>query len=164
MKKNKPVSDSSGASTLISAGSSFEGTSKSTGNIRIEGKFTGTIKCADNVYVHKKARVNADIHAKIVMVHGEVNGNIYSKEKINISDTGQVNGGVEAPALTISTGGHLDGKCRMPTEGKIDESGPQGSFSLLKEEASQFGYHEEGPVHLDTTQDFSEQDAGKRSE
>ncbi|MEF8941992.1 MAG: polymer-forming cytoskeletal protein [Desulfohalobiaceae bacterium] len=163
-KKSKPAPDSSDALTLISAGSSFEGTYKSKGSICIEGRFTGTIEGADNVYVHKGAQVNADIHAKIVMVHGEVNGNIFSKEEINISDSGRVNGGVEAPSLTISTGGYLDGQCRMSAEEKINDSGPQGKFSLRKEEAPQSGHHEEGPIHLDTIQDSSEQDAEERSE
>ncbi|MCF8030027.1 MAG: polymer-forming cytoskeletal protein [Desulfohalobiaceae bacterium] len=163
-KKSKTTPDSSGAPTLIGADSSFEGTYKGNESLCIEGKFTGTIEGADNVYVHKGARVSADIHAKNVMVHGEVNGNIFSKEEINIGPTGQVNGDVESPSLTVSTGGYLNGQCRMSEEEeKTNESGPQGRFSPWKKEAPQSAQHEEGPVHLDTVQDSSEEDAEERS-
>ena len=164
MKKRKPAPDSSVVPTLVNAGSSFEGTCKSNGSICIEGEFTGTIEGADNVYVHKRARVNADIHAKNVMVHGEVNGNIFSEEEINISDTGQVTGGVEAPSLTISSGGYLDGHCRMSAAEKINESEHQGEFSLRKGGTLHSGDYEERLVHLDTIQYSSEQDAEQRSE
>jgi len=166
-KKNKPVSESSESPTLIGADSSFDGVYKGKESIYIEGDFTGTIEATNNVYIHEGARINANVHAKNVMVHGLVNGNIFSTEEINIGPTGQVNGDVETKSLTVATGGCLNGQCRMHLkESALEEREPQGRFgSWKKKEAVQSEPTKEGLVNLETvhTGETSEQETDERS-
>ncbi len=153
-KKNKSNPNTTDSTTLIGADSSFEGIYKGTESIWIEGEFKGTLEGTKNVYVHEGARVEADIWAQFVMVHGEVHGNITSEEEINIGATGRVNGDVQTKSLTVVTGGCLNGQCRMAEKtGAIEESEPQGRFgSWKKKQAVQPEPRDESLVDLESVQ------------
>ena len=101
------------------------------------------------------------------MVHGEVNGNVFSTEEINIGATGQVNGDVETKSLTVVTGGCLNGQCRMyGKENALEEREPQGRFGpWKKKEAVQSEPTKEGLVNLETvnTEEASEQERNEQS-
>ncbi|MCF8085763.1 MAG: polymer-forming cytoskeletal protein [Desulfohalobiaceae bacterium] len=181
-KKHKSNNSSGDSTTLIGADSTFEGTYKGTESIWIEGEFKGTLEGTKNVYVHEGARVEADIWAQFVMVHGEVNGNITSEEEINIGATGRVKGDVATKSLTVVTGGCLNGQCRMAEkDGALEEHEPKGRFgSWKKKEAVQSGSKDESLLDLESvqsepseeegvdlenvpTEDSSEQDTQERS-
>jgi cytoskeletal protein CcmA (bactofilin family) len=161
-KKQRSNHVSSDSTTLIGADSSFEGTYKGRESICIEGEFSGTIQGTNNVYVHEGARVQADIRATFVMVHGEVNGNITSEEEINIGATGQVNGDVETKSLTVVTGGCLNGQCRMAVnQSAVEEREPQGRFgSWKKKEAVESEPRDESLVDLESVQSQSSNEEG----
>ena len=159
-KKGKANNDSAGSPTLIGADSSFEGTYKGKESICIEGAFSGTIEGTNNVYVHEGAKVQADIQATFVMVHGVVNGNVSADEEINIGATGRVNGDVKTKSLTVTTGGCLNGQCRMPDkDGALEESEPKGRFGSWKKEAVQSEPKDERLVDLESVQPGSSEES-----
>lgn len=160
--KNESNPNSADSTTFIGADSSFEGICQGTETIWIEGEFKGTLEGTKNVYVHEGARVEADIWAQFVMVHGEVNGNITSEGEINIKTTGRVNGDVQTKSLTVETGGCLNGQCRMgDNAGAIEESEPQGRFgSWKKKQAVQSESRDESLVDLESVQPESSEEEG----
>ncbi len=111
-----PQEDAESAPTLLGSNISFEGKLKGKDSICIQGNFNGIVESGGSVYVNKKAKVKADIVAQNVFVHGEVIGNITAGEHLNIGSSGRIRGDVETRALTVITGGFLEGACKMKTK------------------------------------------------
>lgn len=121
-KKHQPEQPKpSKTPTLIGANTNFKGRFSGSDDICIEGQFTGEIHSEGSVYVNKSAVIQADIRASYVYVHGCVQGNVVAREQLNIGENGRVDGDVQTKALTVLTGGHLEGSCRM-----YDEPNPTG--------------------------------------
>jgi cytoskeletal protein CcmA (bactofilin family) len=101
-----------GFDTVLGATSVLEGTFKSSGNIRLDGTFTGTLEITGNVLVGETAKINADIDAKNISVAGTVRGNV-TGNRVQILRTGRVWGDIQAAALTTEEGAFIDGKISM---------------------------------------------------
>ena len=122
----KKEDDLSRLDTLIGNGTILEGTLTSRESICIEGTVRGKVLCEGSVIVGPKGRVDADIYAETVLVGGEVNGNIVSKSKLEITTNGKLRGDIKTGSLIIAEGVLFEGKCQMMTEdhsgNKTDES------------------------------------------
>ena len=99
--------------TVIGKGAEFEGTLKATGDIRIDGKFKGTIHVEGNLRVGKDGELNAEVHAKGAEVSGEVKGNLYIDGKIEFMDGAKFEGELECKGFVVHDGVIFDGNCRM---------------------------------------------------
>jgi len=132
MKKpnSKPTKDPSEVPTLIGANSSFEGNFKGSDSLCIEGRFQGRLETEGTVFINQRALVKAEIYAQQVYVHGEIIGNIYAQEHLNVGATGKVTGEVTTRSLTIATGGFLNGSCQMDSEEGLAKK-QQGRFGDL---------------------------------
>jgi cytoskeletal protein CcmA (bactofilin family) len=122
----KKDDDLSRLDTLIGNGTILEGTLTSRESICIEGTVRGKVLCEGSVIVGPKGRVDADIYAETVLVGGEVNGNIVSKSKLEITTNGKLRGDIKTGSLIIAEGVLFEGKCQMMTEdhsiNKTDET------------------------------------------
>ncbi|MGM0424708.1 MAG: bactofilin family protein [Thermodesulfobacteriota bacterium] len=112
-KRLQEEKDMGSVPTLIGTDTVFEGAFKGKDSICIQGEFKGSLQSEGNVYINQQARVEAEIDAQYVAVHGEVHGNIVAQEELNIGPTGRISGDVQTKSLTVATGGYLDGCCRM---------------------------------------------------
>ena len=80
----------------------------------IEGKVEGRIELKNHhLTIGPNGDVHGEISAKQVTVVGKVHGNIQATERIEVSDTGRVNGDLASPRLLIQEGGQLNGKVSM---------------------------------------------------
>ncbi len=105
--------------TVIGANTSFVGTLKSDGNIRIDGRVEGDIEILGNLIIGETGQVIATIKAQNVHVSGAVKGEITALEQLEISPTGKVWGDITTSALHIEPGGLFRGQSSMTTN--IDE-------------------------------------------
>lgn len=105
--------------TVIGANTSFVGTLKSDGNIRIDGTVEGDVEILGNLIIGETGRVIATIKAQNVHVSGAVKGEITAVEQLEISPTGKVWGDITTAALHIEPGGLFRGQSAMSTN--IDE-------------------------------------------
>ncbi|GAB4123481.1 MAG: polymer-forming cytoskeletal protein [Roseiflexaceae bacterium] len=110
---------SSKPETIIGANTSFVGTIKTDGNIRIDGRVEGDIEILGNLIVGETGQVIATIKAQNVHVSGAVKGEITAVEQLEISPTGKVWGDIVTSALHIEPGGLFRGQSSMTTN--IDE-------------------------------------------
>ena len=101
---------------LLGPNTSYNGTIKSDGNIRIEGVFQGHIETAGNVIVGPSAKVLADIVASAIQVWGAVRGNIDARGRLEILPDGRVWGDIRVASLLIDEGGMFRGQCTMAGE------------------------------------------------
>jgi cytoskeletal protein CcmA (bactofilin family) len=94
--------------TLISASVSLEGSIEAEGTLIVEGSVRGTIKCT-SLEILENGRVEANVEGENVTVAGEFEGDMICSRKLSILRTGKVLGGITYSALSIESGGLLDG-------------------------------------------------------
>jgi len=101
-----------GFETILGASAVLEGTLSSSGNVRLDGTFTGTLDINGNVLVGETAQINADIEARNISIAGAVRGNV-TGNKVQLLRTGRIWGDISATALTTEEGAFIDGKIAM---------------------------------------------------
>src|SRR5262249_6101145 len=85
-------------------------------DLTIEGQVEGKIELRQNTLtIGSSGRITAQIAAKVVVVLGNVTGNITASEKVDIRDNGSVGGDVSAPRVAIAEGAHFRGSIDMQT-------------------------------------------------
>ena len=83
-------------------------------DLTIEGQVEGQIELKQHVLtIGPHGRIRAQIFAKVVVVLGEVVGNIKASDKVSIRDTGAVEGDIFAPRVAIAEGARFRGKIDM---------------------------------------------------
>jgi len=80
----------------------------------VEGHVEGKIELANNqLTIGANGSVDADIHAKSVIVIGKATGNVSGSERVEVQATGLVNGDVSAPRLVVQEGAVINGSIQM---------------------------------------------------
>jgi cytoskeletal protein CcmA (bactofilin family) len=110
--------------TIIGKGSEFEGKLTFEGQVRIEGKFSGTITSKDQLIISDSAKVTAEIFAGTLVCSGTVEGNIKATGSVELKPPARVKGSIETPILIIERGVLFDGSAKMDTAGKASPPPP----------------------------------------
>lgn len=98
--------------TVLGGNASMEGVLSSSGNVRLDGTFSGTLHISGNILVGETAKINADIDARNISIAGAVRGNV-TGNKVQILRTGRVWGDIHASALATEEGAFIDGRITM---------------------------------------------------
>jgi len=98
---------------LLGKGSEFEGKLTFEGTVRIDGRFTGEIMSDGRLIVGEGADVQAEIRVASVEVYGDVTGNIFASEGVELYAPASLRGNVTSPALHIDKGVFFEGACQM---------------------------------------------------
>jgi len=94
----------------------------------IEGTVEGRVELPDaQLTVGANGSVQAEVHAKSVVVIGKVTGNIHGSERIEIQNTGHVKGDVIAPKLIVAEGAVLNGAIQMTGAGSAAGARPSSA-------------------------------------
>ncbi|MEL7237033.1 MAG: polymer-forming cytoskeletal protein, partial [Chloroflexota bacterium] len=109
--------------TALGAGSDLEGTLHSDGNVRLDGRFKGTLDITENVLIGETAEIEADVNAKNITVAGQVRGNITGK-KIHLLATARIVGDITAEALITEDGAVIEGRVSMGSANNITPNLP----------------------------------------
>ena len=99
--------------TVIGSNTSFVGTIKSDGNMRIDGTVEGDIEVLGNLIIGETGRVISTIKAQNCHVSGAVRGVITVVDQLEISPSGKVWGDIMTSALHIEPGGLFRGQSTM---------------------------------------------------
>jgi len=87
-------------------------------DLTIEGHVEGKIELKDHVLtIGPNGKIKAQVFAKMVIVLGEVNGNVTATEKVDIRDGGSVDGDIISPRVAIAEGAHFRGAVDMQRKG-----------------------------------------------
>jgi len=103
--------------TLLGRGSEFEGKLTFEGTVRIDGKLSGEIFSDDVLVIGEGATVSAEIDVGVLIVEGNVNGNIRAKRAVELHAPARVKGNIETPSLYIDKGVMFEGNCKMESVG-----------------------------------------------
>ena len=99
--------------TLLGRGSEFEGKLTFEGTVRIDGKLTGEVFSDDVLVIGEGAQVAAEIDVGVIIVEGNVTGNIRAKRAVELHAPARVRGNIDTPSLFIDKGVLFEGHCRM---------------------------------------------------
>jgi cytoskeletal protein CcmA (bactofilin family) len=80
----------------------------------IEGKVEGKVHLPNHrLTIGQGGNVQAEVHAKSVVVIGRVAGNVSAGERLEVQASGIVDGDVRAPRLSVQEGAVLNGSIQM---------------------------------------------------
>jgi cytoskeletal protein CcmA (bactofilin family) len=135
-RKKKSATTSAKTSDLsayIDEASQIEGKYTFSGTVMLNGKLTGEIWSDDTLIVGEKGVVHASVRAGIVLVSGEIRGNVVATERVELRGVAKVYGDVEAPVVVVEEGVLFEGHCRM-TKGRATEgpaTAPQRELAIV---------------------------------
>ena len=99
--------------TVIAAGLTFEGKIDGSGHVRISGRFKGDVHVDGTLTVDAGAHLAGAVRAASVVVAGEIEGNIEGAQRVELHQTGVVNGDIAAGSLTVADGARMRGKAEF---------------------------------------------------
>ena len=103
------TSKSSGA--ILSEDVEFKGTLSFSSRMEVNGRFEGDIQADGPLVIGDTAIVKANITAESsVLIRGKVQGNIDSKDKVEVASNAQLFGDVRCPKFSLAEGAVFVGK------------------------------------------------------
>jgi len=128
-KIEEPLPSSAGLVGYLYKGSRASGQLSFQGSARIDGSVDGDIQCQGTLTIGESAEVKAKITAKVVVIHGKVEGNVSAKEKIELIAPARLIGNIDSPRLIITEGVVFDGDCSMGVAKQM--GGVAGSLNVV---------------------------------
>lgn len=117
-----PDSDERRVTAWIGQGVVVEGRITSGQDLRIDGKVDGTIEVGNHgLTIGAGAAVKADLVARSVIISGAVTGNVTASERVDLNNTGSVEGDITTPRLAMADGATV--------KGKVDAAGRRGAVA-----------------------------------
>jgi cytoskeletal protein CcmA (bactofilin family) len=98
-----------GGESVIAANLSIEGKIEGTGNVKIAGRFKGDVRIDGNFSIEPGAHLTGQVLAGIVVVGGELQGNIESAKRVDVLEGGVIVGDVKAGSITVAAGSRMRG-------------------------------------------------------
>ena len=134
-KNPAPGPTSSNAVACLSQGIRIKGEIIGGEDLFIDGNVEGKITFQNSVLtVGPNATVKADITAREIVVRGRVNGKLEGGERVQIWNTGRVNGDIHADRVAIEEGAEIHGKMEAG-KAPVAASRTSDAFSAKKAEA-----------------------------
>lgn len=104
--------------SVISGGLNIEGKIEGAGNVRIAGRFKGDVHIDGDLTIEAGAHLTGQVRANLVVVAGELQGNVESARRVELADTAVMTGDVKAGALTVAAGSRMRGQVEFGWEEK----------------------------------------------
>jgi cytoskeletal protein CcmA (bactofilin family) len=104
--------------SLIAADLTIEGKIEGTGHVRIAGNFKGDVNVQGNLTIEPGARVTGEVRASTVIIGGELEGNIHAAARVELLQTGVLNGDLKAGSLTVAAGSKMRGRAEFGWDDK----------------------------------------------
>jgi len=104
--------------SVIAAELTIEGKITGSGDVRIAGRFKGDVQVDGNFRIDAGARLEGQVRAGVVVVGGELQGNIDAAKQVDVLSTGVIVGDVKAASITVAAGSRMRGHVEFGWEDK----------------------------------------------
>jgi cytoskeletal protein CcmA (bactofilin family) len=116
-------------------------------DLLVEGRVEGKIQLPQNsVTIGAKGRASAQIHAHVIFIDGEVEGDLVAEEQIVLRKTSRVRGDLTAPRVTIEDGARFKGAIDMEPKARSGAAIPPAPTARPVEKPKETG----GPRPVDS--------------
>ena len=99
--------------SLIAPDLTIEGKIEGSGDVRIAGHFKGDVQVQGNVRIEAGAKVTGEVRANTVIVGGELEGNVSAISRVELLETGVLNGDLKAGSLIVAAGSRMRGRAEF---------------------------------------------------
>lgn len=99
--------------SVIAAGLTIEGKIEGAGHVRIAGDFKGDVNVQGNLTIEAGAHLTGGVKADTVIVGGQLDGNIDAASRVELLQTGVLNGELKAGSLIVAAGSRMRGKAEF---------------------------------------------------
>ena len=103
--------------SVIASEITIEGKIEGAGHVRLAGRFKGDVQVQGNLSIEPGAKLTGGVRASTVVIGGELEGNISEATKVELLDTGVLNGDLKAGSLTVAAGSRMRGQVEFGWEG-----------------------------------------------
>ena len=119
------MTTSKGSESILSAGLTIEGKIEGNGNIRVAGRFKGTVNVKGELTIEPGASIDGEVKADTVLVGGEVRGHLIANSGVEFKESGTLIGDLKAGSLTVAAGSKMRGKVEFGwKEGEVEALHP----------------------------------------
>ena len=119
-KKSKSVNKVNRIDTLIGQNTKFTGDLHFTGGLHIDGIVKGNILADLNsgatLSIGVKGRVEGKIRVPYSIVHGTVDGDVYSAKQIEVGNHANISGNIYYQTITMQSGAQVNGSLQHHAE------------------------------------------------
>jgi excisionase family DNA binding protein len=98
-------------------------------NLRINGRFDGTLSTKGSLMIGEHAVVNADIVGDIIIIAGKVNGHVRAIKELKMVSPARVMGDIKTPLLSVAEGAVFEGNCKMLAGVRSEDGSMQSIMS-----------------------------------
>ena len=102
--------------SLIASEITIEGKIEGTGHVRLAGRFKGDVQVQGNLSIERGAKLTGGVRASTVVIGGELEGNITEAARVELLDSGVLNGDLKAGSLTVAAGSRMRGQVEFGWE------------------------------------------------
>jgi cytoskeletal protein CcmA (bactofilin family) len=95
-------------------------------DLYLDGEVEGNIDLRNhNLVIGPNGRVRANVHAKDVVIHGKVDGNVTGSEKVELKKSALLNGDINTQRIVIEDGAFFKGAIDIhKAEAKVEGARP----------------------------------------
>ncbi len=110
----KATSGGTGRAAIIGPSIQIKGELQGDEDLTIDGRVEGKIELREhNLTIGQNGRIKADLFARNIVIAGEVTGNAFAAERVEIAPSGRLSGDITSPRITIADGAHFKGAVDM---------------------------------------------------
>jgi cytoskeletal protein CcmA (bactofilin family) len=99
--------------SVLSSELTIEGKIEGAGHVRIAGRFKGDVQVRGNVTIEQGAEVTGEVKAEVVIIAGQLDGNVDATTRVELLATGLLNGDLKAGSLTVAAGSRMRGRAEF---------------------------------------------------
>lgn len=113
--------------SVIASDITIEGKIDGSGHVRLAGRFKGDVHIQGDLTIDNGAKLTGSVRANSVVISGEVEGNIDSAARVELLESGVLNGDLKAGSLTVAAGSRMRGRAEF---GWGDEAPTKSGLTL----------------------------------
>jgi cytoskeletal protein CcmA (bactofilin family) len=127
VESRKASAPSTAKESIIASDLFIEGKIEGAGHVRIAGKFKGDVNVQGNLTIEAGAQLTGEVRADAVIVGGELSGNIEAATRVELLNTGVLNGDLKAGSLTVAAGSRMRGRVEFGwgEKGTLENKSPR---------------------------------------
>jgi cytoskeletal protein CcmA (bactofilin family) len=146
-------------SSVIGAGSVWQGNFSTEGSVRLEGRVKGEVKAAGTVHITEGAEVNATVNGKFIVIAGSFDGQLFCSDRVVLQPTSKVRGSITTRSFSVGEGAFIDGEIHM-----VDELPAQATARASSSTRSNDALFEDLSATTEATAEESRVTNGKSSQ
>jgi len=110
MSKNRSESK---LDTVIGSDTSVKGDFRVMDSLRLDGQIEGRVDVAETFLSGQKSLLKGELHCRDAVVSGRIEGNVFSKETVELQSGAQVLGNINCKGLIVQRDCFFEGNCSM---------------------------------------------------